>query len=164
MGADGANSGCLFADDDVAAVTALPYCIAVFREDELAFDVGEQFAIAVFVSFFDGTDHFEELGDVIEAFFASFFRKRGIHIGPFVVFALSCVEEVFGSRRDFVVVEAFEPEFRVLFFVFGSFEEDFGDLFEAVFLRLRSVVGVFIASLGFAGESGLEVGFCFGAF
>ena len=141
MGADGANSGCLFADDDVAAVTALPYCIAVFREDELAFDVGEQFAIAVFVSFFDGSDHFEELGDVIEAFFASFFRKRGIHIGPFVVFALSCVEEVF-----------------------GSFEEDFGDLFEAVFLRLRSVVGVFIASLGFAGESGLEVGFCFGAF
>ena len=77
---------------------------------------------------------------------------------------MSCVEEVFGSRRDFVVVEAFEPEFRVLFFVFGSFEEDFGDLFEAVFLRLRSVVGVFIASLGFAGESGLEVGFCFGAF
>ena len=114
MGADGANSGRLFADDDVAAVTALPYCIAVFREDELAFDIGEQFAIAVFVSFFDGADHFEELGDVIEAFFASFFRKRGIHIGPFVVFALSGVEKVFGSRRDFVVVEAFEPELSLI--------------------------------------------------
>ena len=53
MGANGADFRRFFADDDMAAVGALPNGVSLSREYQAAFDVGDQFAVAGFVFFFD---------------------------------------------------------------------------------------------------------------
>ena len=135
-----------FADNDVTTVSTFPNAVAFAREYQLTFYVSEELAIAFFVFFFDFAYHVKEGSDFSEAFFASFLCKTSIHVGPLVVFTLSCVKKIFGSSRNCVTMKKFEPNFSVLFFVVSSFFKDFSDLFVAIFASLRSIISVFVAS------------------
>ena len=56
-------------------------------------------------------------------------------------------------------LQALEPDFGMLLFVVGGFEEDVPDLLIALLLGLRGVEGVFVARLAFAGKRRHQVGF-----
>ena len=71
MNANGTQFGCLLADDDVAAVRALPDNVSVARENDVAFDVVQQLAVAFFVMLFDGSYQLKLRSNFVEAFFAS---------------------------------------------------------------------------------------------
>ena len=58
-------------------------------------------------------------------------------------------------------MQAFEPKFCMFFLIFCSLKKDLRNLFVAVFFGLAGIVRIFVAGLGFAGERGLKVGFCF---
>ena len=163
MVADGADVRSLGADHDVAAVGALPDGVAVTREHQTILNVRQKFSVPLLVLFFDGAHHLELEGDLLEAFLAGFAGHAGVHVGPFKVFTGGGVCKVLFGAGD-AVVEVFEPDFGVLFFVGGGFFEDLGDLDVAVLLGLGSVVGVLVAGLGFASEGFQEVLFGFGSF
>ena len=146
---------------DVPAVGALPDHDAGLFKDLLGVDVFEQGAVTLFMFFFDLRDHLKQVSDLIKALFLCVLGKVGIHIGPLIVLTSGRIREVGSGVTD--AAEQFEPDFRVLFLVRGSFQEQIGDLDEAFFLGFGSIVGVFVASLGFAGKCGQQVGFCLGA-
>ena len=124
----------------------------------------QKFAVAFFVHFFDFAYGFKQVGQFGESFFFGFFGKRGIHVGPFIIFAVGGIEQVFGRSGDVVAVQRFEPQLGVFFFVVGGFFKNFRNLNKPFFFRFGSVVGVFVAGLRFAGKSGHQVFFGFRAF
>ena len=164
MVADGADFGSLGSDDYVAAVGALPDYVAVAGEDQAVFDVGEEFAIALFVFFLDGADHFEMFGNLNEAFFAGLFGHAGVHVGPFEVLAVSGVFQIDRRVGNFAVVQVFEPYLGVFLLIVGGFFKDLGNLDVAVLLGLGGVIRVLVAGHGLPGEGFEEVLFCFGSF
>ena len=164
MVAHGANLRGLGADDDVAAVGALPDAVAVAGEDYALFDVGKELTIALLVLFLDGAYHLELCGNRVEAFLAGFFCHAGIHIGPLEVLAGSGVLQVLYSAGDFAAMQVFEPDLGVFLFIGSGLLEDLGDLHIAVLLGLGGVVGVLVTGLGLAGEGFQEVLFGFGSF
>ena len=133
---NGANLRCLFANVDVAAVCALPDHVAISGEYQTAFNVFQQFAVTFFVMFFDLTYCFKQVSDAVEAFFSCFFRECSVHVCPFVVFTLCSVQQVFSCGRNSAVMEQFEPDFCVFFFVVCCFQEQSCDLFIAFFFAL----------------------------
>ena len=88
VGAHGAHFGGFFADVDVAAVGAFPHNDTGFFEHFLGFHIVQELAVAFFVHFFDFAYSFNELSQFVETFFFGFFSEGGVHIGPFVVFAV----------------------------------------------------------------------------
>ena len=76
MIADGADFGSALADNDVAAVEALPYSVAVLGKHELAVDVGKQFEVAFFMLSLDGAHAFELGRDLVEALFRTYPSTR----------------------------------------------------------------------------------------
>ena len=163
MVADGAHVRRGGADDDVAAVGALPDAVAVAGEDEAAFDVGEEFAVALFVFLFDGAHHAELGGDFGEAFGIGLGGHAVVHVGPFEVLAVGRVLQVLGRGGD-AAVQVLEPDFSVFFLVGGGLFEDLGDLDVAVFLGLGGVEGVLVTGHGLPGECFQEVLFGLGSF
>ena len=159
MVADRADFRGLLADNDVTAVCALPDHITFAGEDEAFLDIGKELAIAFFVIFFDLADHFEQGGDPREAFFPCGLGEAIVHIGPFVVFAVSGSFEVGDGVGNFASVQQLEPDLRVFFFISGGFFENGSDLVVPFLLGFGSKIGVFVPGLGLTGESGLQVGF-----
>ena len=157
MIADGADFGGLFANDDVAAVGALPNGIAVTGEDQAAFDVGQELLVALFVLFLNLTHHTELGGNFLEAFFFGFLGHTGVHVGPLVVLAFGCVFQVLHGTGHCAIVKVLEPDLSVLFLVGSGFFKDGGYLHKAVFLSLGGVVGILVTGHGFAGEGFHEV-------
>ena len=162
MVTDGADGGGLLADDDVAAVGALPDAVALAGEDDAVLDVLEELAVALLVLFLDLAHHAELGGDLLEAFFLRFLGHAGVHVRPLVVLAGSGVGQVLHSRGH-AVVEVFEPDLRVLLLVGRGLLEDLGDLHVAILLGLGCVVGVLVASHGLARKGLLEVPFGLGS-
>ena len=160
---DGADRGSFLADDDVAAVGALPDAVALAGEHDGVLDVLEELAVALLVLFLDLAHHAELGSNLLEALFLRFLGHAGVHVRPLVVLAGSGVGQVLGSRGH-AVVEVLEPYLRVLLLVGRGLLEDLGDLHVAVLLGLGCVVGVLVASHGLAGESLLEVLFGLGSF
>ena len=64
--------GSLLAYHDMAAICALPYCIAVLREHFLVAQVLQQLAIALLVLLLYGCNAFKLLGNLYESLFAGF--------------------------------------------------------------------------------------------
>ena len=159
MIADRADFRGFLADDDVTAVGALPDHVAFAGEDEAFLDVGKELAIAFFVFFFDLADHFEQGSDPREAFFLSGLGETVIHIGPFIVFAVSGSFQVFNGGRNFTTMQKFEPNLRMFFFVARSFFKNGSDLVIAFLLGLGSEICVLVPGLRLTGKSGLQVGF-----
>ncbi len=164
MIADRADGRSLLADDDMAAVRALPNHVAVAREDEAFFDVLQQLAVAFFVFLFDFADHFKLTRDFVEAFFTGFLGHLSVHVGPFIIFAVGGSLQVSDGIRNFSAHQILEPDLGVFLFVAGGFFKDVGNLDVAFFASLRRKICVFVARLGFSSESGPQVLFCFRAF
>ena len=164
MLADGAELRRIFANDDVAAVTAFPDRDVFGDEDHAAFDVFKELLVTLLMVLFDFADHAEFVGDFGKAFLLGDFGESGIHVGPFVVFAFGGHAKAFRGFGNLAAAEILEPELGVFFFVFGRFEEDGRDLLVAFFLSLGGKIGVFVAGLRFAGKSGLQALFGFGSF
>ena len=138
MIADRADFRGFLADDDVTAVGALPDHVAFAGEDEAFLDVGKELAIAFFVFFFDLADHFEQGSDPREAFFTGGLGETVIHVGPFIVFAVSGSFQVGDGIGNFTTVQEFEPNLRVFFFISGGFFENGCDLVVTFFLALEA--------------------------
>jgi len=151
------------ADDDVPTVRALPDAVAVAGEDEAAFDVGEELAVALFVFLLDGAHHAEFGGDFGEAFGIGLGGHAVVHVGPFEVLAVGRVLQVLRRGGD-AAMEVLEPDFSVFFLVGGGLFEDLGDLDVAVLLGLGGVEGVLVTGHGLPGECLQEVLFGLGSF
>ena len=107
---------CFRTDDDVSAVAADPYAVAVAREYDAFFDILKQAAVAFLVVTFDGGNRAETIGDSGEAFFVRFGSHAVVHIRPFVVFAFCGCLQIFRSIAN--AGKLLEPEFCVLFLIF----------------------------------------------
>ena len=144
----------------MSAVAAFPNLDFALFEDLGRFHVLEEGAVAFFVLLFDGGDHAEFLGECGEAFFFGGFCETFVHVGPFVVFAFGGGLQVLGGVAD--AFEFLEPELRVFLFVVSGFLEQSGNLFKAVLFGAACEVGVLVAGLGFACESGFQILFGLG--
>ena len=164
MVAHGALVGGLGADDDVAAVRALPDGVAVAREDKTVLDVLQEFAIAGLMLAFDGSDLTELLGNLVESFGFSLGSHAVVHISPFVVLALSSVLQVGLSVSHLAAVEVLVPDLGMFFLIGRRFFEDLGDLNVAVLFGFGGKEGVLVAGHGFAGKCFEEVFLRFGSF
>ena len=94
-----------FANNNVSAVAAVPNLITIAGEHQSALNVGKEFAVALFVFFFDLADPFKESGDLIQPFFFRGLGKTGVHIGPLEVFPVRRVFKVRRGRRHFAAVQ-----------------------------------------------------------
>lgn len=137
----------------MTAVAADPNSIAIFREDFFLADITKEFPVALFVGLFNRRDAFKLFSEFFETFFASGFGEAFVHVGPFVIFASGCSLEIGFGIFDGAAVKFFIPHLGVFFFIVGGFEENRGDLFEAIFFSFRGEESVFIARFGLAGES-----------
>ena len=79
MIANRANLGSTLANVDMAAVAALPNHVALAGEYQAVFDVGQQFAVALFVLFFNGTYLLKQVCNVIKAFLFCLFCEEIYH-------------------------------------------------------------------------------------
>ncbi len=95
-----ANFRSFLAEVDVSAVAADPGLFALAVEDFAFLDVLAQSFVALLVLLLDGGYAFEEVGNVVEAFFSGLFGEGGVHVGPLIVFAGSRVLEVVYSLAD----------------------------------------------------------------
>ena len=155
MGAYRAYLRRLGANHDVAAVAAFPHLDLALLEHFLHLHVFKQRPIALFMVLFNGS-HGAELGG--QGREPLFFRGNGealVHIGPFIVFAVSCRRKILRCIAD--AVQFLKPHLGVLFFVIGCFQEQGGNLFETVLLGSGGEIGIFVTSLGFAGKGGFQV-------
>ena len=121
MCADRAYSGSLGADNNVAAVTALPDLNLASFKDLLGLYVVQQSAVSVLMALFDSGNTAELGCKLLEAFFIGFLGHTVIHIGPLIVLALSSVEEVFCGVAQ--LAQFLEPELSMLFLVCCGLEE-----------------------------------------
>ena len=80
MVANGALFGSSLADNNMAAVGALPNAITFTREDNLILDVLEQFAVTLFVVFLDLCYHRKLGSNLDKSLFFSLFRHACIHV------------------------------------------------------------------------------------
>ena len=147
----------LLADYNVAAVDALPHHVAVAREYQFALNVGQELAIAGFVLSLDFAYQVKQGSDSVEAFFASLGSKAGVHVGPFVVFAVGSIHKVVGSARNITAMEKLEPDFCMFFLVAGCFGKYLRNLHIAVFLCLAGIVLIFCVGLRFACKCFLKI-------
>ena len=157
MVADRADVGSLAADDDVAAVGALPDHAAVLGEDLAVLDVPEQLAVALLVMLLDFGDHFELAGDLVEALGTRLARHPGVHVRPFEVLAGGGVGQVGGRVGHLSAMEVLVPALGVLLLVLGRLLEEGGYLDETVLAGLGGEIAVFVAGLGLTGEGFLKV-------
>ena len=163
MVADGADVRGGRPDNDMPTIGALPDAVAVAGEDEAAFDVGEEFAVALFVFFLDSAYHAELGSDFGEAFGIGLGGHAVVHVGPFEILAVGRVFQVLGCSRN-AAVQVLEPDLGVFFLVGSGLLEDLGDLHVAVLLSLGGVEGVLVAGHGLSGECFQEVLLGFGSF
>ena len=162
MGAHRAHFGGLLAHHDVAAVAALPDHVSILGEHQAALHVGKQFAVAFLMLLFDGPNALEQLGDVFKALFPGFLGKAGVHIRPFIVFALRRRQQVF--RRGADAAQELEPDFGVFLFVVRRFQKQAGNLLIAVLLGLGGKIGILVPGLALPRERVAQVLFGFAAF
>ncbi len=156
-----ANLRCLLADIDVTAVAAYPHGIlVVILKDNILFQVGKQFAVALFVGFFNTGNTAHGGGNRLKAFRVGGVGKFLIHFGPFIMFTICGVRKVGDSVGDVVIMEQLKPELCVFLFIVCRFLENSGNLFVSIFFSLAGIVGILVAGLTFAGECGGEI--CFG--
>ena len=155
MGADGADLRRGGAHHNVAAVPALPDLDLALLKDLLGLHVPEQGTVALFVVLLNLTNGAELGGQLGEALRLGGLGKALVHIRPLVVLPICGNSQVLSSGPD--TLQFLEPHLGVLFFVVCGFQKQGGDLFEAFLLGLGGEIGVLVPSLGFSGESGLQI-------
>ena len=111
--------------------------------------------------FFNFGDQLKQRGDLCKALLTRFFCESWIHCLVLIPFPAGGLHQIFARGRH-PVVQQFEPDFRMFFFVVGRLEKQVADLFKAVRLRLRAVKCILIARLRFARERRHQIRFRFG--
>ena len=162
MRADGAHLGSILADDDMAAVGALPDHVAVAGEHKAALNIRQQLAVAVFVLTLDLSHFFKQESQVVKALFLGVLRHLGIHIGPLVILALGGVQQVVGRAGNGVAVQRLEPQLGVLLLIGSGLFKDLCNLNITVFARFGCIERVLVAGLALTGKRGPQIffGFC----
>ena len=94
VSAYGANFRSLGANNDVAAVTAFPNLNFALLENLSGFDVLQKGTITLYMMLLDFANHAELGRQSLEALFFCGLGEVIVHIGPLVVFAISCSCEV----------------------------------------------------------------------
>ena len=161
MRADGAHLGSILADDDMAAVGALPDHVAVAGEHKAALNIRQQLAVAVFVLTLDLSHFFKQESQVVKALFLGVLRHLGIHIGPLVILALGGVQQVVGRAGNGVAVQRLEPQLGVLLLIGSGLFKDLCNLNITVFARLGCIERVLVAGLALTGKRGPQIFFRF---
>ena len=145
----------------MTAVAAFPNLNAGLFKDLLRFHIVQQRTVAFLMGLFNGADRTETLGKRMKALLLGVLRHSCIHIGPFGVFTLCCVQQVFGGVTQFA--ELLEPELCVLFFVFSGLKEQGCDLLVACLLCHGGEVGVLVSCLRLACKGFPKILFGFSA-
>ena len=162
MFADRANLRRFLSFANVAAVQALPDDLVALLENFVLLDIRQEQIVPCLMLLLDVGDLLEELRDFLEAFLPRDLREPGIHARPLVMLARGRRLEVRRGIAD--ALDKLEPDFSVLLLVARRLLENARDLLIAVFFRLRGVIGVLVARLGFAGERRPKILFGFRAF
>ena len=144
----------------MAAVTAFPNLNFALLENLSGFDVLQKGTITLFMMLLDFANHAELGRQSLEALFFCGLGEVIVHIGPLVVFAISCSCEVCCGVTD--AAELLEPQFCVFLFIIGGLQEQGGNLLHTFLLSYGSEVGVLVASLGLASKCCLKVFFGLG--
>ena len=150
MLADRANLGSLGANDQVAAVTALPHSNAALLKDGHGLHVAQQLAVALLVGLLNGSNATELLGQLMEAFLVGLTGHAVVHIGPLGVLALGGVEQVLGGIAQ--LAQSLEPQLGVFLLVLSGVQEQRGDLLVAGLLGDGGEVGVLVPGLTLTGK------------
>ena len=161
MFADGAKFRSSRAQNEMSAIPALPKSDAGFLEDFLRLNIFQQLAITFLVMFFNRRNASELFGEFVEAFLISLTSHARIHVRPLEIFTFRRMKKIFFQTAQ--LTESLEPKFCMFLFIFGSLEEECGNLFATVFLGDGSIIGVFIARLRFSREGLTKIFFSFGA-
>ena len=119
-------------DADVSAVSAFPDCHTALAEYFVSLYVFQQFAVTLLMGFLYGCHSAELFCKIMKSFGIGIFCKTVIHVGPFIVFTLGCMLQVYG-RVLTDTAESLAPQFGVFFLVGCSMFENRGDLLESVF-------------------------------
>lgn len=133
MVANGAHLRSFLADNDVAAVSALPDGITVLGEYLFFLYVAKKLAVTLLVSLLNGCYHAELGCDFLESFFVSFLSHAVVHVSPLIVFASGSCFKIACGVLDVSTFEIFEPQFCVFFLVACGFFKDVCYLFVALF-------------------------------
>ena len=157
MLADRAKLRSLLADDDMAAIAALPDHVLIAREYDTLLDVAKKLAITLLVSLLDSADLLEKESNLVESLFLGYLCKLGIHVCPFIVLTGSSVSKINLGIRDGAVMKKLEPNLGVLLLVGSSLLEKLANLYITVLLSFGSIVEIFGVSLRFACKCSLEV-------
>lgn len=158
MSANGAHLGCLLANYDVTAVSALPNLNFALLEYFLSLNVLKESSVSLFVMLLDSADHSELSCECREALCFSSLGEIFVHVCPLVVLAVSSCCEVLCCCAD--ALELLEPHLSVLLLVISCLEEERCDLLVAFLLSLGCEIGVLISCLGLACECSLKVLLC----
>ena len=150
MEADGTDVGGFGADDDVAAVAALPDADTSLAEHLGGLDVAQQGTVALLVVLLDGRYATELLGQFMEALLVGLTGKAVVHVSPLVILALGSVQQVLGDGAQ--SAQMAEPQLGMFLLVLSSLQEEGGNLFVAVLLGHGGVIGVFVAGHRLTGK------------
>lgn len=105
---------------DMAAIAANPDHFPAPFEHKAFLNILHKAQISLFMRLFDVCHTFEQECKFIKAFFPCCFGEFRVHVAPLIMFARSCVSEIFQRVRD-AAVERLEPKLCVLPFITGRF-------------------------------------------
>ena len=145
----------------MTAVAAFPDGHAGLFEDFHGLDIGQKFAVALFVHLLNGAHAAELFSEVVEAFLVGFTGHALIHVGPLGILALCGMQKVFFRRAD--TAQCLEPELGMLLLVVSGVQEEGSDLFISGLFGDGSEIGILVSCHGFAGKGFHQVLFGFGA-
>ena len=112
---------------------------------------------------FDGPYALKQPGDFVKTLLPGLLRHGGVHVRPFVIFAVGRVLQIDLGGRHLAAVQQLEPQLGVLLLVGGGFLENLRDLHIAILAGLGRIVGVLIPRLTFSGKGRHQIGFRFGS-
>ena len=158
MIADGANLGGLCTHYEMTAVAALPHYNSALFKYGLCLNIVEQGAVALLVALLDGGYASELLCQLVEALFVGLSGHAVIHVCPLGILTLGGMEQVFGCVAQ--LAQSLEPEFCVLFLVFGSLKKEGGYLLITVLLGDACKVCIFVSCLALTCKSFPEIFLC----
>jgi hypothetical protein len=137
----------LLADNDMAAIAALPDHVLIARENDTLLDIAQELTVTLLMSLLDSADLLEKESDLVESLFLGHLGKLGIHVSPLEVLAIGCILEISLGIRNSAIMQKLEPDLGMLLLIIGSLLKEFTNLDISVLLGLRSIIEIFGVSL-----------------
>ena len=99
----------LFSDNNLTAVSADPNLFLFTLENTVILDVCKKRTISFLMLFFNLAYYIKQESKFIKAFLFGNLSKFGIHFGPLIVFACSCILQIFNSLGNSAAMQCLEP-------------------------------------------------------